>query len=142
MTNTARAALIMICGALSQPVLAHHSGAVFDPTHTITAKGTVKIWQWSNPHSWLTVMIDDGHGNLESNALELGSPNTLFRSGWRVDTFKPGDVVTVVYHPRKNGGSGGALMTAQTADGKLMTWLPTAKPEGAPPDSAPAAAKP
>lgn len=110
---------------LTSVALAHHSAAMFDPARDMTQMGVVKTWQWANPHSWLTVLLDNGAGTPIICPLELGSPNTLFRSGWRDDTFKTGDKVSVTYHPRKDGTPGGALISAVTAEGKLMTWLPT-----------------
>lgn len=108
------------------PALAHHSAAMFDHMREVTVEGTVKDWQWTNPHSWLQLMVADKDGNLIEQGFEVGSPNTLFRDGWRADTFKPGDRVTLVANPRKDGSPGGQIVTAKTAAGVWLTWLPKA----------------
>lgn len=126
---TAAISLSLVTGM--QPAWAHHSAAMFDFSKDVTVTAVVKSWRWTNPHSWLTVLVDDGQGHEVIQPLEAGSPNTMFRSGWRADMFKPGDKVTVMFHPSKDGNPGGALMTVTTAEGKLMSWLPTAeKPAG------------
>lgn len=84
----------------------------------ITAQGTVQSWQSTNPHCWLTVVIDDGRGNLSTQALELGSPNTMCRRGFRADMMKPGDKVMVIYSPRKDGFPGAALKSVKIGDGE------------------------
>lgn len=110
----------------AMPALAHHSTAMFDHAREVTIEGTVKAWQWTNPHSWLQIMAPDKNGKVIEQGYEVGAPNTLFRSGWRVDTFKPGDKVTIVANPRRDGSPGGMLQAARTPDGKWLTWLPRA----------------
>jgi hypothetical protein len=105
------------------PVLAHHSTAMFDHTQERTVQGTVKTWQWTNPHSWLQLMAPDANGTVVEQGFEVGSPNTLFRNGWRADTFKPGDKVTIIAYPRKDGSVGGLLVAAKRPDGSWLTWL-------------------
>lgn len=107
---------------LSAPVMAHHSAAMFDHAKRMTVEGTVKEWQWTNPHAWLQVLVTDDKGVTVEQGFELGSPNTLARNGFRRDTFKSGDHVTVVGSPRKDGKPGGALLEVKTAGGRWMQW--------------------
>src|ERR1043165_5423052 len=73
---------------------AHHSAAMFDDSRVVELKGVVKELQWTNPHVWLQVTVDD-KGSKKEWSVEGGSPNTLSRTGWRSTSFKPGDMVTV-----------------------------------------------
>ena len=102
------------------PALAHHSFAMFDAEKTVEMKGTVKEFQWTNPHSWLQVMVRDPSGAEKEWSLEMGSPGGLARSGWRPKTVLPGDQVTVTIHPLKDGSAGGQLLTVTLPDGKVM----------------------
>jgi hypothetical protein len=105
---------------VSTVVQAHHSVAMFDLTKEITVQGTVKDWQWANPHAWLQVMVPDASGTEIEQGFELGSPNTLVRGGFRRDSFKPGDKVKVIAAPRRDGTVGGLYLCARTLDG---VWL-------------------
>jgi len=104
------------------PALAHHSATMFDQTKRITVVGTVKEWQWTNPHAWLQLAVPDANGKLVEQGFEVGSPNTMFRNGFRATSFKPGDTVTVVASPRRDGTVGGLLMQAKTASGVWLQW--------------------
>jgi hypothetical protein len=105
---------------LAVPALAHHSFAMFDATRTVELKGTVKEFQWTNPHSWLQVNVPDDKGAMHEWSLEMGSPGGLARTGWRPKTVVPGDKVTVSIHPLKDGTHGGQLLTVVLPDGKVM----------------------
>jgi hypothetical protein len=113
--------------AASGAASAHHSYAMFDSDKTLTVAGTVQAWQWTNPHSFLDV-VDTASG--EHWSLETASPSMLSRTGLTRNSFKPGDKVTVKLHPRRDAQKGGgSLMTAQTADGKVLIG---ARGEGGP----------
>ena len=106
--------------SLGTSVLAHHSAAMFDDGKVVEKKGTVKELQWTNPHVWLQVVIDE-NGKKTEWSLEAGSPNTLSRQGWRASTFKAGDVVTVRFNPMKDGSAAGQFIGAKfEADGKTI----------------------
>jgi hypothetical protein len=102
------------------PALAHHSFAMFDATKTVEMAGTVKEFQWTNPHSWLQVNVTDQQGVTKEWSLEMGSPGGLARNGWRPKTVVPGDKVTVKIHPLKDGTAGGQLLSVVLPDGKVM----------------------
>jgi len=106
-----------------QPALAHHSGAEFDATKMVEIKGTIKEFQFKNPHTWIQVMVDDGKGKEVEWSLEWGAPNSLGRQGYRPSTFPPGAKVTMRFRPMKNGAPAGMFIAAKFADGKTIgTW--------------------
>ena len=108
------------CAATS-PAWAHHSFAMFDADKTITMTGTVKEFEWTNPHSWLRLMIvDQTTGQPVQWLLELGSPVQQERVGMTHDSLKPGDKVTVTMHPLKDGSRGGGLLTVTLPTGKTV----------------------
>ena len=104
----------------ARPLAAHHSAAMFDDTKVVELSGTVKALQWTNPHVWLQVMVED-KGTATEWSLEGGSPNSLSRQGWRSTTFKAGDVVTVRLRPMKDGTAAGQFVGAKfAADGHTV----------------------
>ena len=115
----AAAALAGALVAQAAPASAHHSYAAFDRSKTVTLSGTVKAWEWTNPHTWLQVMVDDGGKQVEWS-IEGSSPNGLARRGWTRTSFKPGDKVTVIIHPLKDGSNGGSYVKATLPDGKTL----------------------
>jgi hypothetical protein len=104
----------------SLPALAHHSGAEFDSNKTIEITGTIKEFQFKNPHTWIQVVVDDGKGQPVEWSLEWGAPNSLGRQGYRPDTFPPGAKVTMRVHPMRNGSPAGGFVAAKFADGKTI----------------------
>ena len=124
--------IAQLCVALSTgAAFGHHSGAMFDHSKLVKVTGTVVSWEWSNPHSWLKVATPDGKGGTVVQNFETGSPNTMFRDGWRINSFKPGDKVTVVGFPRKDSNLNGMMVTGTTAAGITLTWLPAGATQGA-----------
>ena len=112
---------IVASSALIGPVFAHHSFAMFDADKTVTMTGIVKEFEWTNPHSWLRIMVDDQTtGKPVQWMLELGSPAQQERVGWHYDSLRPGDKVTVTMHPLKDGSRGGGLLTATLPNGKTV----------------------
>ena len=107
------------------PALAHHSPAAFEAQKTVTLKGTIKEFRWQNPHTWIEVMVPDEKGQEVLWAVELTSPTYLIRAGWKSNTLKPGDKVTVVGRPLKSGEAGSAIFTSVTlADGRTLLERP------------------
>ena len=104
----------------ASPLSAHHSAAMFDDTRVVELSGTVKTLQWTNPHIWLQVMVEQD-GRATEWSLEGGSPNSLSRQGWRSTTFKSGDVITVRLRPMKDGTAAGSFIGAKfAADGHTV----------------------
>jgi hypothetical protein len=107
--------------ALTAPVLAHHSFAMFDATKTITLVGTVKEFEWTNPHAWMRMTAVDGAtGQPVEWSFEMGSPGQLGSRGMKPDSVKPGDKITLQAHPMKDGSRGGQYMSATLADGSIL----------------------
>jgi hypothetical protein len=120
-----KAPLFILCGAAlalsaAVPAFAHHSGAMFDRNKEVTLKGTIKELQWTNPHSWIEVMVPDATGKLVQWSFEMEGPNVMHRQGWNAKTIKPGDAVTIVGHPLKDGRSGGSYVSITLPDGKVL----------------------
>jgi hypothetical protein len=101
------------------PAFAHHSFAMFDNAKSLTLDGTIKEFQWSNPHCWVQLLVTAPSGEEVEWSLEGTSLNRFARLGWTRTTLKPGDKATVVIHPLKDGTSGGALVTV-TVNGKVI----------------------
>jgi uncharacterized protein DUF6152 len=107
--------------AFAAPAFAHHSFAMFDAQKTVTMSGTVKEFEWTNPHSWLRVMVNDEKtGKPVLWALELSSPARLTTMGMHSDSVKAGDTVSVTFHPMKDGTRGGQFIQATLPGGKQV----------------------
>ena len=104
----------------TQPSVAHHSFAPFDLARNITLKGTIKEVQFTNPHVWLQVLIPNGRGGQTEWSVEAGAPGMLLRTGWKLNSLKPGDAVTIVTHPAKSGAPTGSLVSVTTSDGRTL----------------------
>ena len=121
-----------------QPAAAHHSGAGFDGTKVIEIKGTIKEFQFKNPHTWIQVLVNDGSGKTTEWSLEWGSPNQLGRMGYRPSSFPAGAKVTVRLNPVRSGAPAGGFIAAKFEDGMTIgNWdskvsASAAGPAGAP----------
>jgi hypothetical protein len=111
-------ALGLLLGAM--PGVAHHSFAMFDSTKTTTLIGTVTEFQWTNPHSYIEMDVPNETGAVKHWSVEMGSPSILQPGGWKHNTLKPGDKVTVILNPLKNGDPGGLLVQASLPDGRKL----------------------
>ena len=122
----AMSSLIVAVGALSgaaRPALAHHSRAMFDMTQNFTYRGVVKEYRWQNPHSHIVMTV--GNDATEPSTvgtwdIEASSINLMVSRGWSPMTYKPGDLITVVAHPGKNGSRVALLFYAIKADGTRL----------------------
>jgi hypothetical protein len=103
-----------------RPATAHHSGVEFDSEKTVEITGTIKEFQFKNPHTWIQVVVDSGKGQPVEWSLEWGAPNQLGRQGYRPSTFPPGAKVTMRLHPMKNGSPAGGFVAAKFPDGKTI----------------------
>ena len=110
------ATMLFACVATVQ---AHHSFAMFDMSKTVSFKGKVKELQWTNPHVWIELTVDEKGGPV-TYAFEGAAIAVLKRVGWTKDSIKAGDVVTVVGHPYKNGTPGGSIDHLVLADGRKL----------------------
>jgi len=102
------------------PALAHHSFAMFDRQKLLTTTGTVREFEWTNPHVWIHVMVPDNAGKQVEWSFEMQAISTNAALGWRPDSVRPGDKVTIEFYPLKDGSRGGQLAAAVLADGKRL----------------------
>lgn len=109
---------LVLC--LNVSTQAHHSAAGIDRTKTVTLEGTVKQFSWTNPHSWMEIDVADEKGGMVTWAVEMTSPAYLVRAGWKSTTLKPGDKVSVVVRPLRNGDPGGLFVSVTLADGRVL----------------------
>jgi hypothetical protein len=110
-------AIASLCTSIAS---AHHSFALFDISKLITVTGTVKEWSWSNPHTWLKVIVVKADGSSEEWALVGSSPNMMSRWGWNAADINVGDKVVVDVHPTRDGQHNGSLQTIFLPKGKVL----------------------
>ncbi len=109
-------AALFLCG----PVIAHHSFAMFDQSKTVTLKGTVSEFQWTNPHAFIHIEVPNDSGGKAEWQVELNSPNNLKRQGWKSTSVKVGDAVTLVMNPLRDGKRGGLFVSVTLPDGTVL----------------------
>jgi hypothetical protein len=121
MRVTLRAAIVVAACILLGPVSlgAHHGSASFDDKE-ITLKGKVSEWLWANPHCFLKIDAADATGGVRNWNLEMGNPTDMSVRGFRRNTFKPGDEVTVTLQPVKSGQPVGRIRTVTLPDGTKL----------------------
>jgi hypothetical protein len=100
---------------------AHHSFAMYDSDHQVKVAGTVKGFDWNNPHVYIELASDDGQGETKGYTVECASPGILNRVGWKFNMIKPGDKITVIIAPLKTGEPGGLLKQLTLADGRVFS---------------------
>jgi hypothetical protein len=120
----AAAALVLSAGALSAPAYAHHSTAMFDMEHMVSLNGTVKDFQWTQPHTWIVFDVPNAAGGSEEYGIEGMSPSYLGRNGWSKHTLNTGDKVVLAIHPLKDGRKGGFDASVTWPNGQTMYNLP------------------
>ncbi|HWG76276.1 MAG TPA: DUF6152 family protein [Steroidobacteraceae bacterium] len=117
-------AIVALAGTLSLsalPALAHHSASMFEPVKTVTVTGTVKEFQYTNPHAWLVVLVPGAGGGLTTWSFEMGELSFLTRAGIHRQDFTPGTKVTITGHPMKDGRTAGTFTKAVRGDGEVFT---------------------
>jgi hypothetical protein len=106
------AAMLMATSAL-----AHHSFAMFDQSKAVTVQGTVKDFRWTNPHVFIQLLVKNDAGIEDEWSIEMTSPEHLARVGWKPVTVKPGDKITLVIHPMRDGSAAGQYVSGTGPDG-------------------------
>ena len=102
-------AVIALAATAAGQALAHHSFALFDTQKTVALDGTVKKFEWSNPHSWIFLEVADKTANAGQWTIELPAAAILAGDGWNKNYLKTGDRISVMINPLKNGTKGGSL---------------------------------
>jgi hypothetical protein len=119
--------------SLSAPLFAHHGTTVFDMSKPVAIKGSVTEWDWSNPHCLLQFEVKNESGQVVHWIAETQNPGNMVYAGWGKASFKPGDEVTVILFPAKNGKPFGRINQVVLPSGKTLTASGGTIP---PPDSA------
>jgi uncharacterized protein DUF6152 len=108
--------------AAPRPVFAHHGFSVeFDKEKPVTLTGSVTKFEFMNPHIYFYVDVKGKDGKVANWAFEGGPPNVIYRQGWRKDTLKPGDIVTVKGFRAKDGTNLAACATVKLPDGREVS---------------------
>ena len=97
---------------------AHHSMAMFDTSREVTISGTVRQFQWANPHAYIQMSATNAQGREVNWSMEMGSPMYLYARGWRPRTLRPGSEVRVRAYPLRSGEPGGVVLDVTDKDGK------------------------
>lgn len=111
-------ALVFVLGT-APGLIAHHSFAMFDTVKRITLAGTVTSFEWTNPHAYIEVDVQEGN-ETKHWSIELGSPSILMQGGWKFTDVKKGDKVTMIVSPLKDGQAGGLLNRITLQDGRVL----------------------
>jgi hypothetical protein len=115
-----RSAVVVTLLLQAAPALSHHSNSAYEVQKVITITGVVKEFQWSNPHTWLHVTVDDGQGGKVEWACEGRAPGILLRAGWTRRSLAPGETVTVDMSPAKDGSKTSIIARVTKADGTIL----------------------
>jgi hypothetical protein len=108
--------------ATTLPAAAHHSDAMFASDKEVVLNGTVKEFQYTNPHSWIQLLVPGANGGPAVEwSIETGAPIVLLRAGIKPTALQPGDKISLKMHPLKNGGPGGSLIEVKKEDGSTLS---------------------
>jgi uncharacterized protein DUF6152 len=110
-----------ITGIGTADLSAHHSAIGYDRNADVELTGTVREFQYTNPHSWLFVQVMDKGGQTVDWGFEAEGPSTLLRAGIKVSLLKPGEKVTVKGHPLKDGRPAALLVSVTKTDGSVLS---------------------
>ena len=112
--------IVLVGMLMAVPLAAHHGSAAFDTGKSVTITGTVTQWIYSNPHLLLSVDVKGADGTVVKWLVETQAPNIMYPAGYRRDTFKVGDQVTITVEPVKNGQPVGRIQKVVTATGATL----------------------
>lgn len=111
-------ATLSLAGLTDATVSAHHANSAFDRTQSVTVTGTVKRWQFINPHAGLFLEVTDENGDVAEWSAEFQGTLDLYRHfSWNKDTFKPGDTITLTGFPGLDGSHTMGARIVVFADG-------------------------
>jgi len=112
---------VLLLLPLAGSIHAHHATASFDMTNSSTVKGTVTGFDWTNPHAYIYLDVKDAKGAIEKWSVEMGTIGMLARAGWKRDTVKPGDEITVTGNRARDGKPFLRLIKLVFANGQELT---------------------
>jgi hypothetical protein len=113
--------LAFSCVVAVTTAAAHHSGAMFDRSKTVTLVGTIKEYQFRNPHVWFEVLVPGKKGEMVQWSIEGEGPSGMARMGLSPKTLKTGDQVTMHAHPLRDGRNGGSFIDLKLPNGKVVS---------------------
>jgi Family of unknown function (DUF6152) len=119
-TLIAVTAMLALIAISATPAVAHHSFTMFDQSKTLTLRGTVKEFRWTNPHVFIQLLVKNDQGKEEEWSIEMTSPEHLARDGWRPGTLKPGDKISLNIHPLHDNAKGGQYLSGTGPNGQLL----------------------
>jgi len=119
MPVTRSVASIILAALVAAPGQAHHSNAIYESKDTVMLTGEVREFQWTNPHCWIQVIVPGPDGDVEWS-VEMGAPLQVYQAGWKPNTLQPGDAVSVVVLPARDGMHAGLFVSATAGDGKPL----------------------
>lgn len=111
-------AAVMLLGMAAAQ--AHHSFAMFDKDHQIRLTGSVQKFQWTNPHVYIVMNAKNKQGVTTAYTIECANTQRLKRLGWTFNMLKPGDTITAIVAPLRNGDPGGLLTELTLTDGRKL----------------------
>lgn len=107
----------VVSAAIVPSAQAHHSRAMFDLAAPVPLVGTVRLFQWNNPHCYIQLIVAGANGTQQEYSVEMGAPLHLAGRGWTPRTLRPGDRVRVSIYPLRNGDPGGEMASITAMDG-------------------------
>jgi hypothetical protein len=132
MPNYASFAMVIGLGSAlaltASSALGHHSFAMFDLSQTVAVEGSVKDFRWTNPHVFIQLLVENDSGAEEEWSIEMTSPEHLARAGWRPETLRPGDHLSLNVHPMRGGVTGGQYLSGSGPSGPLVGSPAAARP--------------
>lgn len=120
MKQLVEACLLVIPLLIAVPAWAHHSAAGIDRLKSVTVVGTVRQFKWANPHSWMELDVPNDKGGSDVWNIEMMPPGFLVKAGWKSNSVKPGDKVSIVVRPFKNGDPGGLFVSITLPSGQVL----------------------
>jgi Family of unknown function (DUF6152) len=114
------AVCVLLAAQLLPVAVAHHSQSLVDLTKEVVIAGTVKDFQWSNPHIWIQLLVPDKSGNSVEWGVEGASPRQMARYNIKRTTLKPGDKIELTVNPLRSGGVGGGFVRVKLPDGQVL----------------------